>query len=161
MIKTRMRDSLHVVTDQIVVFTLDDLSYALPLNNVVKVIHVVEVRSLPDAPEIITGIINVRGRIIPVADIRKRLGHGANETDINDRLIIADTGKRVVAILADNVTGIRSLAPGQLIDSGDTLSFAGQISGVAKVEEGLVLIYDLDQLLSIGEEKQLEEALKK
>ena len=69
-----MNDIIVTATDQILIFTLDQLSYALPLPAVVKVIHALEIRHLPKAPEIISGIINVKGQIIPVADIRKRFG---------------------------------------------------------------------------------------
>ena len=155
-----MNESIHTMTDQIVVFTLDELLYALPLPAVVKVIHAIEIRHLPKAPEIISGIINVKGQIIPVVDIRKRFGLAASEIDPDDRLIIADTGKRQVAILVDAVTGIKDLAPGQQKQSKETLPFAEHLRGVAKVDDELILIYDLEQFLSLDEEKQLEHALK-
>lgn len=153
-------ETFVTTADQIVVFTIDELSYALSLTDVVKVIHAIEIRHLPKAPEIITGIINVKGQIIPVADIRKRLGLVAREIDLSDRLIIADTGKRQVAILVDSVTGIRDLASGQLSLAGETVPFAEHIRGVAKVDDGLILIYDLDRFLSLDEEMELEQALK-
>jgi purine-binding chemotaxis protein CheW len=156
----QMSQSINIITDQIVVFTLDELHYALPLPSVVRVIHAVEIRHLPKAPEIITGIINVKGRIIPVADIRKRFGLAAHEIDPDDRLIIADTGKRQVAILVNSVTGIRDLAPGQQEHASESLPFAEHLKGVAKIDDELVLIYDLEQFLSLDEEKQLEQALK-
>jgi purine-binding chemotaxis protein CheW len=155
-----MNGSFQTVTDQIVVFTLDELLYALPLPAVVKVIHAIEIRHLPEAPEIITGIINVKGRIIPVADIRKRFGLPAREIDPDDRLIIADTGKRQIAILVDTVTGIRDLVPRQLSVAKETLPFAEHLRGVAKIDDELILIYDLEQFLSLDEEKELEQALK-
>ena len=89
-----MSESINIITDQIVVFTLDEQLYGLPLQAVDKVIHVVEIRHLPKAPEIITGIINIKGKIIPVVDIRKRLELATHEIDPDDRLIITDTGKR-------------------------------------------------------------------
>jgi purine-binding chemotaxis protein CheW len=155
-----MNRSFQTITDQIVVFTLDELSYALSLNAVVKVIHAIEIRHLPKAPEIISGIINVKGQIIPVVDIRKRFGLVAQEIDPDDRLIIADTGKREVAILVDTVTGIRDLAPGQQKQARETLPFAEYLKGVAKIDDELILIYDLEQFLSLEEEKVLEQALK-
>jgi purine-binding chemotaxis protein CheW len=155
-----MNGSFQTITDQIVVFTLDELLYALPLPTVVKVIHAIEIRHLPKAPEIISGIINVKGRIIPVADIRKRFGLAVHEIDPDDRLIIADTGKRQVAILVDTVTGIRDLAPGQQKKARETLPFAEYLKGVAKIDDELILIYDLEQFLSLNEEKELEQALK-
>jgi purine-binding chemotaxis protein CheW len=155
-----MSESIQAKTEQIVVFSLDELLYALPLPAVVKVIHAIEIRHLPEAPEIITGIINVKGRIIPVADIRKRFGLSVREIDPDDRLIIADTGKRQVAILVDTVTGIRDLAPGQQEQAKETLPFAEHLKGVAKIDDELILIYDLDRFLSLDEEKELEQALK-
>ena len=155
-----MSGSFHPVTNQIVVFTLDDQSYALSLHAVVKVIHAIEIRRLPKAPEIISGIINIKGQIIPVVDIRKCFGVVAREIDPDDHLIITDTGKRQVAIMVDSVTGISDLTPDQLSNAGDSLSFARNLRGVAKVYDGLILIYDLDAFLSLDEEKELDHALK-
>jgi purine-binding chemotaxis protein CheW len=155
-----MKKSIHLSKDQIVVFTLDEQLFALPLIAVTKVIHAIEIRHLPKAPEIISGIINVRGRIIPVVNIRKRLGMIVHEIDPNDRLIIADTGKREVAILVDSVTCITDLDRGQLALAKNAEPFAENIIGVAKTEEGMILIYDLAGFLNLGEEKDLDNALK-
>lgn len=155
-----MSGSINTMADQIVVFTLDELPYAFPLHTVLRVIHSIEIKHLPQAPAIISGIINLQGRIIPVADIRKRLGLDEREVDPDDRLIIADTGKREVAILVDSVTGIRNIEQLQLSVAREILPFAEHLSGVAKVDDGLVLIYDLDRFLSLDEEQELEKALK-
>ena len=156
-----MNDSLNKALDKILVFTLDELNFALPLDNVLKVIHVVAIRSLPKAPEIITGIINVKGQIIPVADIRKRLKLAEHEIDPDDRLIITDTGQRQIALLVDSVADIRDLSTAQMTSAIYTLPFAKHLRGVAKMEDGMALIYNLDQFLSIDEEQLLEEALVK
>ena len=155
-----MSESIHTMTDQIIMFTIDELLYALPLTSVVKVIHAIEIRHLPKAPEIISGIINVKGQIIPVADIRKRFGLTEREIELEDRIIIADTGKRKVALFVDAVTGIKDLATRQFVNSKESLPFAGYIKGVAKIDDELILIYDLEQFLSPDEEKELEQALK-
>jgi purine-binding chemotaxis protein CheW len=155
-----MSESIHILTEQILVFTLDEQPYALSLHSVVKVIYAIEIRHLPNAPEIINGIINVKGQIIPVADIRKRFGLTGHEIDPDDRLIIADTGKRQVAILVDSVTGIRNLEPGQLSVACEMLPFAEHLSGVAKIDDELILIYDLEQFLNLEEENVLAQALK-
>ena len=67
------------------IFTLDELECAILLENVVRVIHAVDIRKLPKSPEIITGIINIQGQIIPVFDIRKRFGYITREINIEDR----------------------------------------------------------------------------
>jgi purine-binding chemotaxis protein CheW len=154
-----MIQPVQIATDHIVVFTLDEQSFALSLPVVIKVIHAIEIRHLPKAPEIIIGIINVNGRIIPVADIRKRFGLEVHETDLDDQIIIADTGKREVGILVNSVTGVFDLTSQQLFENEKKLSFAEHISGVAKVDSGLILIYDLDRFLSLDEEKELDKAM--
>ena len=155
-----MDDSLYNVTDQIVTFTIDGLVLALPLFSVRRVIHAVEITNLPKAPDIVTGIINVRGQVIPVVDIRKRIGLRRHEIIPSDDFIIADAGKLDVAIIADAVDGVEVLIPGQLSDAGETLPFAEYLSGVAKTEKGLILIYDLRRFLSLEEENELFNAIR-
>ena len=150
---------IQPVNDQIVVFTLDDKFYALPLNNVIRVIHIVEITPLPKAPEIISGIINVKGKIIPVVDLRKRFGVVSREIDPDDQLVIADTGKRNIALWVDQVTGLNDLLTRQWIETKETMPFAQYIKGVAKIENDLILIYDLEKFLNLSEELELEQAL--
>jgi purine-binding chemotaxis protein CheW len=156
-----MSESIQKVADQIVVFTLEEQLYAFSLNAVHRVINAVEIRHLPDAPEIISGILNINGRIIPVADIRKRLGLAVHLTSPDDHFIIASAGKREIAIPVDFVTGVRELAPLQLPDAIEKLTSREHIRGVAKLEDDLILIYDLERFLSLDEEKDLHNALNK
>jgi len=147
--------------EQIVVFTLDQQVYGLPLNKVVRVIHAIEITRLPKSPEIVSGIINVNGRILPVIDVRKRFGLASHEIDMDDQLILADTGKRQVALIVDSVTGVQAIESYQQIDSKETMPFAAFIGGIVKLDTELILIYDLEQFLNLDEEKLLEEALSK
>jgi purine-binding chemotaxis protein CheW len=155
-----MSELIHTIPGQIVIFTLDGLSYALPLQSVLRVIHAVEITFLPDAPEIISGVINVQGRIIPVIDIRKRFGLAEREIEPEDRMIIADTGKRQVVLIADTVPGFIELSARQIDLTSDFLQFGGNLKGIAKMEDGLILIYDLEKFLSPDEEYTLEQAIK-
>ena len=145
--------------DQIIVFALDELVCAVPIHAVQRVIHAVEIKRLPKAPEIIAGVINVNGRIIPVVDIRKRFGFTSREIDLDDQFVIANTGKRVVALWVDSVSGVREIKPPQLTDTRETLPFAKYIMGIGKVEDELILIYDLEQFLNLEEEKELGQAM--
>jgi purine-binding chemotaxis protein CheW len=154
-----MFTSFQSVTEQILLFTLDEQLYALFLQDVVKVIHAVEIRHLPKAPEIISGIINVQGKIIPIINIRNRFGLAERKPDSDDRIIIADTGKRQIAFLADTVTDIKDLSTSQFADLKTTLPSAEYIKGVAKIENELIVIYDLEDFLSLHEEKELDKAI--
>jgi purine-binding chemotaxis protein CheW len=156
----KMSELNHTIPGQIVIFTLDGLNYALPLQSVLRVIHAVEITFLPNAPEIIPGVINVQGRIIPVIDIRKRFGLPEREIGLEDRMIIADTGKRQVVLSADTVPGFIELSDRQMVVTSDLLQFGGNLKGIAKMEDGLILIYDLEKFLSLDEEYALEQAIK-
>ncbi len=153
-----MRNSL-IPGGTIVLFTLDGSFYALDLSTVERIIRAVEITPLPKAPEIVLGVINMQGRILTVLDIRKRFRLPPHEISVDDRFIIALASKRQVALVVDSVTGIRELTENQIVNAGKTLPFAKYLKGVAKLEDGLVLIHDLGQFLSLGEEKKLNAAL--
>ncbi len=86
---------------RLVPFLLDDQRYALHLDVVERVIPAVEITPLPKAPEIVLGLINIRGKIIPVLNIRRRFRLPDRETELTDHFIIANTSKRTVALPAD------------------------------------------------------------
>jgi purine-binding chemotaxis protein CheW len=146
--------------EQLIVFTLDQKLYALPLKTVKRVIHAVEITNLPKSPDIIAGIINVKGHIIPVVNVRKRFGLTSRELIPDDQLIIADTEKRQVALLIDQVSGIQNITSRQEVNTKEILPFAEYIRGVVKIEDELILIYDLEQFLNLHEEMELEQALE-
>jgi len=147
--------------EQIVVFTVDQINYALHLSSVIRVVHAVEITPLPKAPSIISGIINVQGQIIPVIDVRKRFGLPTQELKIDDQLIIANTGKRQVCLWVTSVSGTQQIEPWQKVNTKEKLNYIEYISGVAKINEELVLIYDLEQFLHLDEEIELDGALAK
>src|SRR3712207_6774571 len=89
-----------------VVFTLDEHGYALPLSFVERIVRAVEVTPLPKAPEIVLGVINVQGRVIPVVNIRKRFRLPEREIELSDQFIIARTAKRTIALVVDAVGGV-------------------------------------------------------
>ena len=145
--------------DKVVIFTLDDVLYALPLKMVASVVYALEISKLPIAPEIIAGIINIRGQIIPVVDMRKRFGLVSREMITEDNFIIARTEKRVIALWIDDVQGIKEVVPGNYTDIKALLPYAEFIKGIAKIEDNIILIYDLEQCLNLNEEMALEQAL--
>ena len=141
------------------VFALDEQRYALYLSMVERVVQAVEITLLPKAPEFVLGVINVQGQIIPVVDIRQRLHLPAREMNLYDQFILARTLRRRVALLVNSVAGIRELADREWVTAEQVLPGVGYIHGVAKLEANLVLICDLDQFLSLEEERKLEAAL--
>lgn len=145
---------------QLVIFTLDGQRYALHLSAVERVVRVVEVASLPNAPASVLGVINFQGWVIPVFNLRQRFHLPEREMDLNDRLIIAHTAKRRVALLAEGVLGVSEAQAQQLVAREQILPDLDYVKGIAKLEGNLILIHDLDTFLSLDEEQALTQALQ-
>lgn len=145
---------------QLVVFTIEGQRYALYLSAVERIVHVVEITPLPKAPEIVLGVINVRGQITPVVNVRKRFRLAERQVTMSDRLVLAHTPQRPVALIVDEVTGIIECLEQDIIAAKKILPDMDYVKGVVKLEDGLVLIHHLDKFLSLGEERELADALK-
>ena len=145
---------------KLVTFSLDDRKFALYVSAVQRIIQVVEVTPLPEAPEIVVGIINLQGTVIPVFDIRMRFRLPAREVQLNDQMIIADTAKRAVALLVDSVDDVIEIPGESIIAAEKILPELEYVEGVVKTKGGMVLIHDIEKFLSRHEEKALDEALE-
>jgi purine-binding chemotaxis protein CheW len=144
----------------LVIFTLDENRFALKLSAVERVVRVVEITPLPKAPDIVLGIIDVQGGIIPVIDVRKRFRFPERETQLNDQLIIARTVKRTVALLADDVTGVMACPVERIVEGEKVVSGMAFVEGIVKIDEGMILIHNLDTFLSLDEENRLDDAIR-
>jgi purine-binding chemotaxis protein CheW len=142
---------------QLVTFTLDGQPYALPLASVQQVVRMVEVVPLPKTPEIVLGVINLHGKIVPVLNLRKRFGLQDGEASLSDHLIIADTARRRVALVVDAVTGVLEKSTADITNPDNMVSGTKYVEGIAKLEEGMLFIHNLDRFLSCEEEIQIEE----
>ncbi len=146
--------------NQMVIFLLDDQKFALHLSSVKRIIQVVEIRNLPKAPEIVLGLINMQGRIVPVFDIRKRFRMPDRDVELNDQLMIAQTSKRTVALLVDYVSDVVEIPEEGIVTGGDILPDLEYVEGVMKTEGGMIYIHDLERFLSLHEEKVLDDAME-
>lgn len=149
------------VSTQIVLFSLDGRHYALPLDNVERVIPSVEITPLPGAPAVITGAIDMQGDVIPVVDIRSRLNLPHRDIAVSDKFIISRMKKRRVAVIAGDVTGVVECKPGEIIPPDSVAPGLENVNGVLRLGDGIALIYDIDGFLSIDDENALEEAAGK
>ena len=146
--------------NQLVVFTLDEQRYALYLAAVERIVRVVEITPLPKSPEVVLGVVNVHGQIIPVVNIGKRFRLPEREIALSNQLIIANTSRRAVALLVDEVSGVVEISEREMIEAGKILPDMDYVEGIVKLEDGLILIHDLNTFLSIEEEKALDDAMK-
>lgn len=148
-----------ITSQQYVVFSLDEQSFALRLSAVDRVIRSVEATTLPNAPEIILGIVNVGGQIIPIFNVRKRFRLSEREIDLSDQIIFAHARTRSVGLVVDAVSGIRECVEQEVVTAEKLLPGIEHIEGVVKFGDSLTLIHDLDKFLSLDQEKALDAAM--
>ncbi|HEY7492208.1 MAG TPA: chemotaxis protein CheW [Candidatus Tectomicrobia bacterium] len=145
---------------QLVPFIIEEQQYALPLAIVERVLPMVAVSPLPQAPCIALGVINLHGRVIPVLDIRRRLGLPARGYGLTTYLLVARTSRRTCALPVDEVWGVRQVAAAAVVPADAVLPHLGHVAGIVVLADGLLVIQDLEAFLSLEEEQQLVEALK-
>lgn len=148
------RDSVDLL-----VFVVGSRSYALPAASVTEVVRCVAITELPGAPRVVEGVVNVRGALVPVLDIRRRFGLSPRAPSVSDLLIIAASGSRLVAFRCDGEATVRRTQAGEIETSRDALSGSRFIAGVAKLPDGTVLIHDLAAFLTEAESADLDQAL--
>ncbi|MEO6321364.1 MAG: chemotaxis protein CheW [Polaromonas sp.] len=145
--------------DYLVGFALDGLRFALPLASVERVVHAVAITPLPKAPEVILGVINVQGRLVPVADIRKRFRLPARDIALGAHIVIARTPSRPLALVADVVHGVMTWSGEDNASLEQLVPGLEYVRGIVKTPDGLVLIHDLDRFLALDEEASLQRAM--
>lgn len=144
----------------LLVFTLDDRQCALDIAVVERVYRAVAVTALPAAPEIVLGIVDIRGSILPVLDIRQRFRLPPKTLTPDDRLIVAYAGHRRVALVADSLRGVVTYDGAQIVAADAIASGLEHLDGVVKTGQGLLLVHDLNRFLSLDEETLLDQALE-
>ncbi len=142
--------------NQLVAFILGQQQYALPLTTVQRVVRMAEVTPLPKAPEIVLGVIDFQGTIIPVMSMRKRFGLSEPETSLGDQLVVADTATRSVALVVNSVTGVIERTVTDVTEAEKIVPGLQYVEGITRLEDGILFIHNLEHFLSKREEQQLD-----
>ena len=145
---------------QWVVFQLNGGRYALPLIAVERIVRAVEITPLPGAPHVVLGVLNVEGSVLPVFSLRRRLGLPERAVDIGDQFLIARTALRRVALVIDAAQEVIEHPPAAIVDTRRLGNGLEQIQGVIPLEGGMLLIQDLEKLLSPEDAVALDKAMK-
>ena len=146
-------------TAQWLVFCLDQGRYALPLAAVDRIVRAVYVTPMPQAPGIVLGAIDVQGRVLPVFNLRRRFGLPERTVDPADHFLIAHTARRTVALVIDAAQGLIEHAATAVTPAAIIARDPQHIRGVIQLDDGLVLIHDLEHFLSPDEARVLDEAM--
>lgn len=149
-------------TTQYLTFKLDEEFFTVNVHNVREILEYLKITKMPDAPPFMRGIINVRGSVIPVIDLRMKFGMEPTEAKSTTRIIVLEVqrenGNLVIGALADSVKEVIELAPDQIDPPPDmgTRWKREYITGVGKYNEEFIMLLDTNKLFSTSELNVLE-----
>jgi purine-binding chemotaxis protein CheW len=144
---------------QVVGFRIGRETFGLPISIVREIVRVPEITSVPNAPDYIEGVINLRGRIIPVVDLRKRFGDKTFEPSKKNRIVVVELDTRAIGLIVNSASEVLRIPPSD-IEEPHNVFREGEVSyitGVGKLNGRLVILLDLSRILQPGELENLEE----
>lgn len=139
---------------QYVGFLVGNELYGVSITQVQEIIRCGHLTRVPQAPAFIAGVLNLRGRVLPVVDLRKRLGLPARDYDASTRIVVVDVRGKAVGLAVDAVREVLAIpesdiAPGPPLQAG---VYTELVCGTGKVGQGLIILLDINNLLAPGEE---------
>jgi purine-binding chemotaxis protein CheW len=149
-------DSKEVL--QLVTFRLGNEEYSVDILSVQEIIRHMDLTRVPKAPEFVDGVINLRGKVIPVLDLRKRFGLDADENTNETRIIVVDINDKTVGFKVDAVSEVLRLSadtvepPPSIVTDVDS----DYIKGVGKMEGRLIILLEVSKILSTSEQEGLK-----
>jgi len=148
---------------QLVTFTLGNEEYAVDILKVQEINRMKEITRVPNSPQYVEGVINLRGKVIPVVNLRKKFGLAERENDEQSRIMIMDIQGITMGLVVDSVSEVLRV-PSDIVEP--TPPMASTIStefirGIAKLEDRLIILLDMDRLLGRAEEAVMIEASTK
>ncbi|HHV81477.1 TPA: chemotaxis protein CheW [bacterium] len=141
---------------QLVVFSLLNENYGIDIYKVQEIIQYRDITYVPKAPPFVKGVINLRGRIIPVIDLKERFGLPEKEVTPDTRIIVVEISSQTIGLIVDSVTEVLRI-PNTNIEPPPPVTTieADFIEGVGKLDERLIIILDIDRILTKEEKREL------
>ncbi len=152
-------NTLQQDEQQLVVFDLSTEAYGVDIGAVREIIRLQDITKVPRTPEFVEGVINLRSKVIPVVDLRKRFGLPAEEESKENRIVVVDIGAQDIGVIVDAVTEVLRIAtesvepPASVIITADS----EYLLGIAKLDSRLIILLDLEQVLTEAEHNSLLE----
>ena len=139
---------------QLVIFDLAEETYGVDIGSVREIIRMQEITKVPRTPEFVEGVINLRGKVIPVIDLRKRFGFRKTEATKDTRIVVVDIGGTDIGVVVDAVTEVLRLSADAVEPPTGVITTADSdyLLGIAKLETRLIILLDLQQALANMEE---------
>jgi purine-binding chemotaxis protein CheW len=142
---------------QLVTFRLGNEEFGVNIHELQEIIRMMPITRVPKAPSFVEGVVNLRGQVIPIIELRKRIGMASAEHDKGTRIIVVQIDRKTVGFIVDQVGEVKRI-PSRVVEPPPPI-VAGieseYINGVGKLEDQLLILLDLNRLLSEEERKVL------
>jgi purine-binding chemotaxis protein CheW len=145
---------------QVVGFRIGNETYGVRIASVREIVRVPEITMVPNAPEVIEGVINLRGKIIPVMDLRKRFGSSTVQPDKKNRILVVELENKLLGLIVSSASEVLKIPPSEIEPPASVFaeSDASYVTGVGKLKGRLIILLDIARLLRQPEFKKFEEA---
>ncbi len=145
-------------TIQVVSFKLGSEEYGVDIAQVQEINRMVAITHVPRAPQFMEGVINLRGQLIPIIDLRTRFGMPRAENTKNTRIVVTEVGTKRVGMVVDSVSEVLRLPVAQIEAAPDMITGVDTeyIRGVGKIEDRLIILLDLARIISTAEKRELD-----
>jgi len=145
---------------QVVGFRIGNETFGVRIGSVREIVRVPEITAVPSAPETVEGVINLRGKIIPVMDLRKRFGQSDIQPDKKNRILVVELENKLVGLIVNAASEVLKIAPSEIEPPGTVFADgeSNYVTGVGKLKGRLIILLDIGKLLQRPELKRLEEA---
>lgn len=147
---------------QIVGFRIGNETYGVRIGSVREIVRVPEITSVPSAPELVEGVINLRGKIIPVMDLRKRFGSAPAQPDKKNRILVVELENKLVGLIVSSASEVLKIPPSEIESPGSVFAEgeSNYVTGVGKLKGRLIILLDIARLLRQTDYRKLEEAVE-
>jgi purine-binding chemotaxis protein CheW len=145
---------------QIVGFRIGNETYGVRIGAVREIVRVPEITAVPSAPDTVEGVINLRGKIIPVMDLRKRFGQLEIKPDKKNRILVVELENKLLGLIVNSASEVLKIAPSEIEAPGSVFADgeSGYVTGVGKLSGRLIILLDISKIVHRPELKRLEEA---
>ena len=143
---------------QLVTFKIGEEEFGVDILRVQEIIRTMEITRVPKSPDFVEGVINLRGKVIPIIDLRKRFGMEVREYDKHTRIIVIEINDMIIGFVVDAVREVLRI-PADTVEPPPPAVMGGidseYIRGVGRLDDRLLILLDLDKLLSREEQAEL------
>jgi purine-binding chemotaxis protein CheW len=149
---------MNMTRIQVVSFHLGNEEYGVDISQVQEIIRMVEITHVPRAPQFMEGVINLRGQLIPIVDLRTRFAMPHIDHTKSTRIVVTEVGAKKVGIIVDSVSEVINIPIEQIEEAPEMIAGVGTeyIQGVGKVNDRLIILLDLTMVITGEEKAQLE-----